>query len=131
MMAAVSVDRERCSATAPSWCSWMPFADYFAACKPLTPEELEACQRLELGPAMSTAAVESAIARGREATAAYCRMHPDECRAYLASVDCPSIASAFGPQTAAAAGCGGGEPSLLYWIAAGLGLVALIVVLRR
>jgi hypothetical protein len=109
----------------------MPFADYFAACKPLSVDEIQACQQLEFGGAMSPAAAGLAIAKGTETTAAYCRMHPDECQAYLASLDCPSLASILGPQAAATAGCGGGEPNTLYWIAAGLGLVALIVVLRR
>lgn len=131
MMAAVSVDRARCTATAPSWCSWMPFADSFSACKPLSPEELEACQRLEMGGHMPASEIEQALARGRETTEAYCRVHSEECAAWRASTGCPTISASLGPALARALGCGDGEPVLLYYLAAGLGLLAVVLILRR
>jgi len=80
-MARLGVVPWNCQA-APGWCSWLPFADHFEACRVPTEAEIRACQIAEIGPAMMPANVQAAILQGDAMTVAYCSDHPDECQAY-------------------------------------------------
>jgi hypothetical protein len=111
-----------------AWCNWMPFADFFDACKPMTPAQIR--QNIQLGPAATPESRAELERRTTESWNAYCDMHPEECSGYKAAVECPRLAETLGPEIAASLGCDidlGTKPNTP-WLLYGLLLVGVVAV---
>lgn len=90
----------------PWYCGAGGFTDWLDECKPATWQQVRDAQRAGMGPGMTPENVEQALATGDEVVAAYCRMHPEECR-------------------------GNDDPNWLLWVALLLGGLFLIRLVTR
>lgn len=114
----------------PSWCSWMPFADYMPACKVPTAAQQNAAIKTEIEKAAGagTPAYNPDLAAQQyeeylKDSAAYCAAHPDECAEYTAASANPTCAALLGTGPLAQSFCGHSGLFLL----AGIGAVGLIL----
>jgi hypothetical protein len=74
---------------APSWCTWLPFADLSEACRVPTPTEIRACQTQDFGPALTPQSRGQAVQQADVTVEAYCQMHPVECADYQRAITPP------------------------------------------
>ena len=112
--------------TFPGWCNWMPFADYFDACKPATQEQLNAVVQADIVKASggnTDLATEQYQAYLSDVDA-LCQLDPTNCAAYKAATDSPTCAGIFGTGAMGKLFCGApGETNWLLW--GGLALVGV------
>ena len=110
----------------PSWCSWMPFADFYDACKvPTAAQQAEyARQQIEKAAGAGTPQYNPELAAEQyqlylaDATA-YCAMHPDECAEYTAAGENSTCTGILGAGRLAQSFCANKGTYLLAGLAIG------------
>jgi hypothetical protein len=115
----------------PSWCSWLPFADYMAACKVPTAAEQAAYVKTEIEKAAGAGTPNynpnlAAEQYGEylKDVSTYCESHPEECAEYQAAGEHPDCSAILGTGTFAQKFCANQGTFLLF---GALGLVGVIV----
>lgn len=117
------------SGTFPSWCNWMPFADYFASCQPATQAQINAQVQADITKAAGedTALATQQYQAYLSDVDALCQSDPTNCAAYQAATSSPTCAAVFGTGTMASLFCGTpGQTNWFLWGGlAGLALVGV------
>ena len=127
---AIKADKPVSTSGFPSWCSWMPFADYLPACRVPTAAEQNAAIKADIEKAAGAGtpaynpdlAAEQYQEYLKDATS-YCASHPEECAAYKQAGESPTCSAMLGTGTVAQTFCANPGGYLLLGAAAIAGIL--------
>lgn len=74
--------------TTPSWCNWMPFADFFDACTPPTAAQVAANNAANIGKNMSPGNVQQLQQTNAADAASQCAQDPSACKQLMDYQNC-------------------------------------------
>lgn len=108
----------------PSWCSWVPFADFAPACQVPTPAELVAANASNYGPAATPETIAAGQSEAGTAVAQFASAYPEEYGQYLTASNNPYTSAVLGTGPAGQLAAGvetlaGGIPSWIWFLGAG------------
>ncbi len=120
----------------PSWCSWLPFADFADACKVPTQAQQEAYARTQMErnkdkPGYSQAVVDEALTDLHRLDDALCAENPEHCAEYKAASANPTCSSIFGPGSPLCDPKGPFTLSMDKWLILGAAGIAALILTKR
>ena len=105
----------------PSWCNYIPGADYIPACQTCTIQESAAS---DIGPAMTPANTQALMTEAQTTLQQSCADDPAGCAAYQTASSSPDCAATFGTGAVGQFICGNGSNSI-FGLSPGIALIGV------